>query len=96
MQVWITKFALTRGILVGQTIGEAQEHFAGYSNVVRVPKHAGYHKGRYHSGYYSDTEWYRTEKDAIEHVEKLRDAKLKTLRKQIDKLEKMQFGEGTD
>jgi len=91
MRVWITKFALTRGILVAETIGEVN-----YSNVVRVPKHAGYYKGRYHNGYYCDTEWYRTEEEAVAYAEKLRDAKLKTLRRQIDKLEKMQFGEGTD
>jgi hypothetical protein len=90
MKVWITKFALTRGILVAETIGEVQD------NIVRVPKHSGFHKGRYHSGYYSDTEWYRTEEEAVAHAEKLRDTKLRNLRRQIDKLEKMQFGEDLD
>ena len=75
MKKFITKYALTQGI---------EEKEGGYSS-------SGYFyvKGE-HAGY-SPSEYFDTLKDAKEDAENRRLKKIKSLQKQLDKLNKMRF-----
>lgn len=78
MKVWITKYALTRGIL--ERDGDICE---GNTNLFRVTnKYPEY----YHGG-----DWHKTEEAARAKAEKMRLLKIKSLKKSLDNLEKMKF-----
>ena len=84
MKVWITKYALTTGII------ETEAEECGY-DMIHVPgadvTHSYYHK--------EGKEWHRTKEAAITRAQEMRRAKISSLKKQIDKLEKMSiFSEG--
>lgn len=76
---YVTKYALTEGVqkkkLVG-TRGEGLVHVVGES----YPYYHG--EGR---------EWHRTRESALEQAEKMRKKKIASLKKQIAKLEKLNF-----
>lgn len=79
MKVWITKYALTKGILQ-----EEGETFKGNPNYLMV-------KGYYSDFYGEGNEWHRTKESAIKKAEEMRQKKIASLKKQIEKLEKMKF-----
>jgi len=81
MKVWITKYALTAGILAVEA--ELSTINAGIVKCRRSPAHLQEYA---HSG-----EWHTSQSDAIDRAEDMRDAKIKSLRKQIAKLEAMKF-----
>ena len=79
MKVWITKYALTDGII------EADAELCGldiisasWDNGIRCNNFKG-------------EEWWSTKKNAIEKAEEMRQKKITSLKKQIEKLEEMRF-----
>ena len=83
IKVWITKYALTSGI---------SEATAGYSignpgNVV-VSGNQNEHSCQQ---YFHRGEWHLSKNDAVEQAYWLRNKKIKSLEKQIEKLKKMEF-----
>lgn len=77
MKVWITKYALTKGIFEKEVEGcgdgmakESENHFPTY---------------------YHGTEWHVDRQSAIEKSEEMRQKKIASLKKQIEKLERMKF-----
>ena len=85
MKVWITKYALFQGIFeVDARLCETMDSQNGRQMiVVRSPSTAYYHgNGR---------EWHTDRASAIKRAEKMRKAKIGSLRKQIEKLESLRF-----
>ena len=81
MKVYITKYALTRGILKREVNG---------INLETVVQDA-----LKHGTYYYDGEWYKSWEAAYEKAEDMRQKKIISLQKQIRKLSKLGFkGEG--
>lgn len=75
MKVWITKYALTKGLYeleVEQSVNYPSHVFQGLQN-------------------FHDKEWYETKLEAIDKANDMKDTKLKSLRKSIKKLESMEF-----
>jgi hypothetical protein len=77
MRVWITKYALTKGIK--EVEGEACE------NTLTDMFDAG--KGEF----YHRLDWHKTREEALKHAEWMRVKKIKSLTKQIDKLKEKVF-----
>lgn len=79
MKAWITKYALTKGILersIRSFDGETAEDITG---------------GHLRAKYYRKGEWHESKISAIEKAEEMRKKKIASLKKQIEKLEKMKF-----
>lgn len=75
MKVYITKYALTKGIL------EAEAEFCTGTGMINVGRHGYYHgEGK---------EWHRTREVAVKRAEIMRTNKIESLQKSIAKLEKM-------
>lgn len=79
MKVWISKYALSKGIYA-EEVSEERE------GVVRSSDWAWL--------YVEGKQWHRTPEDALRRAEEMRVAKLASLRKQIAKVEKMDFAKG--
>lgn len=79
-KVFITKYALTKGILEKEA--EICDHGNGH---IRA-----YVKGEF-SSYSLGKEAFRTREQAMERAEKMRLKKIASLKKQIEALEKMKF-----
>lgn len=79
-KVFITKYALTKGIL------EKEAEICDYGNgYIRA-----YVKGEF-SSYSLGKECFKTKEQAMERAEKMRLKKIASLKKQIEALEKMKF-----
>lgn len=77
MNVWISKYALTKGIYeVEVNTTDSEYMIVDKNKPIRF-----YHKN----------EWHKTKEDAIKRAIELRDKKIKSLEKQIDKLKNMEF-----
>jgi len=81
---WITKYALTQGIfsVEAEVCSEISEKMikelkSGFSADV--------------SGTYHKPDWHETKKDAVIQAEKMRTAKIASLKKSIAKIEKLSF-----
>lgn len=83
MKVWITKYALTRGIL--ELDSETVEGFRVKGDSIYYFEQSGYPQG-FHKG-----EWYENQQMAITKAEEMRQKKLASLKQQIEKLEKIVF-----
>lgn len=79
MKVWITKYALTKGIYEAE-VADAEP---GETMVVQ--------KTGYGFNYFHRNDWHRTEEEAKKRADEMRVAKLASLRKQVNKLERMKF-----
>lgn len=79
-KVFITKYALTKGILEK----EAEIRDYGYEYEIAYVK-------REFSSYSLGKEAFRTREQAMERAEKMRLKKIASLKKQIEALEKMKF-----
>lgn len=77
MKVWITKYALTRGIL-------EREGTQVQPGMISVKE-----QGR--ATYFHGNDWQLTQADAVEDARTRRARKIAALKKQITKLEKMEF-----
>lgn len=86
-RAWVTKYALTEGI---QAIW-AEDYFDVSDRMIRRITDNGYYMAFFHKPH-----WHLTEADAVAHAEKMRVAKIKSLQKQIAKLEALKFGAGSN
>ena len=79
MRVWVSKFALTRGIIAADEL----RTFSGFVEIssTRLSNTPIISKAMAHL----------TRAEAVEKADKMRRAKIATLRKQIAKLEAMEF-----
>ncbi|MEL7494169.1 MAG: hypothetical protein AAGJ95_09435 [Cyanobacteria bacterium J06554_11] len=81
VKVWITKYALTKGIQEAEA-----ETWANHKGMVSVPKWgalATFHgEGR---------EWHRTRESALKRAEEMRLRRIASLEKQLDKLRALRF-----
>jgi predicted ATP-grasp superfamily ATP-dependent carboligase len=75
MKVWITKYALSEGI---------EEH-----DVTDCGEGMMLTANRYFHG--EGRDWHRTRESAVTKAEKMRKSKIASLRKQIERLEKLAF-----
>lgn len=82
MKVWITKYALTTGIIESEGEIHGQN-----SNMVRIQR-----GGRYPELFHTEgKEWHRTEEAAKIRARIMRDAKIESLHKQVNKLLNLKF-----
>lgn len=79
MKVWITKYALSKGIKEKEV-----EQSDEFPEIV-----CG--KDLYDSYHGEGKEWHRTKESALAKAEEMRKKRIASLRKQIEKLEKLRF-----
>ena len=79
MKVYVTKFALTKGITEAE--GEICKDISDKMFKVKTE----------YPTYYHNKEWHVTLDDAIRHADKMRKKKVASLKKQIKKYEMMLF-----
>lgn len=82
MKVWISKYALTQGVYEI----EAEDCFATAPGMITETgsRYATYFHGE-------GKDWHRTRDGALLKAERMRAAKIASLRKQISRIEKMAF-----
>lgn len=81
MKFWISKYAFTQGII------EVEAEYCGKeTDMIKVldDKYKGYYQGEC-------INWHRTEDDALKRAEVLRIRKIEYLKKQLEKLEGLNF-----
>lgn len=76
MKVYITKYALTKGILE-----EEGEHSSNFPSMVAVRKYSYYHK----------PDWHLTKEEAIHRAKEMKAKKLNSLKKQLNRIENLTF-----
>ena len=81
MKVWITKYALTQGILEKEA--EICSTVPDNTMIKTV--------GSKYPEYYHGSDWHYTNEEAVAKAEKMRRNKIESLRKQIKKLVCMKF-----
>lgn len=79
MKVWITKYALSAGII------ESEADELGQNSIRSLD---AAHK---YSPYFHRPHWWPTKESAILRAEQMRNAKIKSMEKQIEKLKKLKF-----
>ncbi len=82
MKAWITKYALTEGII------EADATVITEGNAISV-----HFNGNLFANYFYGKDWHVTKDAAVLRAEEMRDRQIASLKKQIEKLEKMRFGD---
>lgn len=80
MKVWITKYALTKGIIEADGELTSSDSVSILNRGLSLPTH-WFYKGDWHSNMQS----------AIMRAEEMRQKKIESLKKQIKKLERMRF-----
>ena len=80
MKVWITKYALTRGIY------EIEAKVCKSVNSQMIQEVGGQY-----SMYYHNDEWHETKKEAVAYAESMRDKKIASLKKKIKNLKELKF-----
>ena len=81
MRVWITKYALTKGII------EVDAKLTSSDSVSIVELNTDLNMHWFYKG-----DWYSDKESAIKKAEEMRQKKIASLKKQIEKLEQMKFG----
>mgnify|MGYP005759151723 CR=1 FL=1 len=81
MKVWITKYALTQGIFEI----EAEECGMGFPGMIQTKEE---HPSHCHE---EGKDWHRSKDSAVKRAEEMRQKKISSLRKKLEKLEKMKF-----
>ena len=80
-KAWITKYALTKGVLVLNV-----EQYGRFGNLVCDPLN------RWHDSYHGEgRDWHRTRESAVKRVAEMRKAEIASLRKQIARLHKAEI-----
>lgn len=80
IRVWITKYVFTQGII------ECHAELCNDVSDKMIAVSGASYTSHYHKPY-----WHTSKKAALQHAEELRLKKIKSLRKQISKLEELQF-----
>lgn len=83
MKVWITKYALTRGIIEAETNEISDD---GYCHAYWIDR-----KGYECDSFLSPRHFEEDKESAIFKAKEMRQKKITSLKKQIEKLEKMKF-----
>ena len=80
IHVWVTKYALTKGIIEAEAIITSDDSVSimDFNSELSMP---WFYKGS----------WHRTKEDAVKRAEEMRKKKIESLKKQIEKLEKLKF-----
>lgn len=78
MKIWITKYALTQGILEREATVPQDPRYAGRMAVVGM-------------SYFHGDEWHRTPEAAKAQAELMRQKKIKSMERQIAKLKALTF-----
>lgn len=87
MKVWVTKYALTQGILEKE-VEICSSDVSGH--MIKITGTGiGWSPSEYYYG--NGKEWHETKESAIKMAEFMRLKKIESLKKQIIKLEKMKF-----
>lgn len=86
MNFYVTKYALTSGLMTFESID--YEVKSG-TNMLRPKAHVPF--GFRHFFHVEGKEWHRTEEAAIARAEEMRVAKIASLKRQMAKLEKLDF-----
>lgn len=86
MRVWISKYALTRGII------EADATRCSTGDMVKVEKGSGSDRVIYFHG--EGRDWHLTLNGAVAKAEEQRKKKIVVLKKTLSKLERMDFTKG--
>lgn len=81
MKVWITKYALTVGVIEKEV--EQDDEMPNMVKSIHI-------EDRWQP-YFHRPHWWPTEESAILRAEQMRNAKIKSLEKQIEKLKKLKF-----
>lgn len=81
MKIYVTKYALTEGI----EVYDRKEPSNARDELIAVVNSKGM------VSYFHGKDWHLTQSEAQDRAEKMRVAKIASLRKSIDKLEKMTF-----
>ena len=79
MKVWITKYALTDGII------EAEAETSGFDTITATWDN----ETRCYN--FKGEEWWAEKKNAVEKAEEMRQKKIESLKSKINKLEEMRF-----
>lgn len=87
MKVWITKYALTDGILEGEALEKHCEF--GFGIIKSQTKYLC--RSKYGNQYLDIGDFCFTYESAIQKAEEMRQKKIESLKKQIKKLEEMRF-----
>lgn len=80
MKVWITKYALTKGIIEADGELISSDSVSILNRGLSLPTH-WFYKG----------DWHSDKQSAIQKAEEMRQKKIASLKKQIKKLEEMRF-----
>ena len=83
MKVWITKYALTKGIYSADVVGNMGTGDTGVC-VVDI-------NGHNRQSYFFRNDWHKTKKAAIARAKEMRKKKIASLKKQIKKIEGLDF-----
>lgn len=86
MKVWISKYALTQGI------EEIEAKICNNEDMVERVKDTsivGFQPSQYYHG--EGREWHLTKEEAIKKAEEMRDKKIRSVQKQLEKLQNMKF-----
>jgi len=80
VEIWATKYALTSGVA---------KYDAQISDGMAVVRGAGHLRMFFHG---EGKEWHRTRGSAIHRAEQMRQDKIRSLERQLEKLRKLSFG----
>ena len=80
MKVWITKYALTKGVIEADGELTSSESVSILNRGLSLPTH-WFYKG----------DWHSDKQSAIKKAEEMRQKKIESLKNQIEKLEGMRF-----
>jgi len=83
MKAYITKYALTAGII---ETNQAEEYFSSKTNSLAIVANIGTPSYIFHR-----TEWQATKELAVARTNIMRHARIEALKKQIDRLERLVF-----
>lgn len=83
MKAWITKYALSSGIM--ET--DAEVCGVGDGRMIRVLKK----EGEYADNYFHKPHWHEKREEAVTHAESMRVKKVVSLKNSIAKIEKLKF-----
>lgn len=80
MKVYITKYALTQGIFEAEA-----EECPGFKGMIEI-------SGEYPEYYHGEgKDWHRTKAGAVKRAEEMREKKILSLQKQIERLKNLKF-----
>lgn len=84
MKVWITKYALTEGIMERDVESDPQ-----FPSMVTLPGNGGSFRQSFHG---EGKDWHRSRDAAVIRAENMRHDKIRSIKKQIARLERLTFG----